>query len=163
MEDRSLAILMLTGRKVGQKPPAARPAYDWSAGRRPLAFGARTVRGVRGALGMHRSIRERRAQASAIRPGSRFTRCGRADYCSRLMASLTRMSVMLFVCSCMQESTTRARWSARDVLIRSTTICGESKAPKHAEEKAQGHGQLGGTEWRGLGGEGVRVSALLMI
>ena len=30
--------LMLTGRKVGQKPPAARPAYDWSAGRRPQAF-----------------------------------------------------------------------------------------------------------------------------
>ena len=29
---------MLTGRKVGQKPPAARPAYDWSPGRRPVAF-----------------------------------------------------------------------------------------------------------------------------
>ena len=163
MEDRRLAILMLTGRKVGQKPPAARPAYDWSAGRRPLAF-RRTARGVRGALGMHRSIRERRAQASAIRPGSRFNRCGRADYCSRLMAPLTRMSLMLSVRSCMQEGTMRARWSiGGDVLIRSTTICGESKAPKHAEEKVQGRGQLGGTEWRGLGGEGVRVSALLMI
>ena len=29
---------MLTGRKVGQKPLAARPAYDWPAGRRRVAF-----------------------------------------------------------------------------------------------------------------------------